>query len=720
MAKKKSELEELGLDKKTLDKIYVQAKIKATPYDYSLKDRVVLEASDSYSKTVNVFNQENKVERTILTRLGVDNLAEEELRYALFNMDPVRREYVFPNLNWYSDYELRDLLSVLLKSDLGFMYKHNNMVINEAMLTEAAKRLGVKAAEALIGLYTRLYAKDSIIPQLALTLWESAKGLSLDAVANLAFVREAMENGKGYVPDTDLENPLGQTLSQLFYIRAMDPNDCDSTLYPGHPKWSHLYSELLRQNVFESAMYMCEIYRAFNSMDPTDREALAPLLETSLCTLIDAKYDVNEAKFTSPDFDAFCGEPAASRFEKIQTYAYAQLSKNFPDVLTWNGTSVANHATDFQEPIFAICNDLHCKAWEDFRVKNFALMLQMCQEKGIDISDLREAADGGEVSGAGGGSGNGSEGDQDFGDMRMGTKYAPSEQAESGNPGEKAQSNSTPKLETMSNLIKSCDSKYTIDVQTVVNNKAYKDAYLKLLKPIEFITKELTKQIRAIKTYNFGGKNAGKSRGKLDSHTMYRYKTDPNVFYDTTYKIREMDLAFGIILDQSGSMYGDGMYNGMISLIMLHHVLTSLRINHAIVGHNSRNFNSVSIKKYVAFNEDAAHTLEVPYMLANLHSGGGNCDSGALNYMEQYIKRTRNKDKIVLIFSDGEPSECEESDLHKQIRKMEREGIHVIGLGIDFENIKHYYPDHANGRSLSEMVSILVDVLKRYVLDKKS
>ena len=298
MAKKKSELEELGLDKKTLDKIYVQAKIKATPYDYSLKDRVVLEASDSYSKTVNVFNQKNKVEREILTRLGVDNLAEEELRYALCNMDPVRREYVGPKLNWYSDYELRDLLGVLLKSDLGFMYKNNNMVINEAMLTKAAKRLGVKAAEALIGLYTGLYAKDSIIPQLALTLWESAKGLSLDAVANLTFVREAMENGKGYVPDTDLENPLGQTLSQLFYIRAMDPNDCDSMLYPGHPKWGHLYSELLRQNVFESAMYICEIYRAFNSMDPTDREALAPLLETSLCTLIDAKYDVNEAKFT--------------------------------------------------------------------------------------------------------------------------------------------------------------------------------------------------------------------------------------------------------------------------------------------------------------------------------------------------------------------------------------------------------------------------------------
>jgi hypothetical protein len=51
---------------------------------------------------------------------------------------------------------------------------------------------------------------------------------------------------------------------------------------------------------------------------------------------------------------------------------------------------------------------------------------------------------------------------------------------------------------------------------------------------------------------------------------------------------------------------------------------------------------------------------------------------------------------------------------------MEREGIHVIGLGVDFDNIKHYYPDHANGRNLAEMVNILVDVLKRYVLEKHS
>ena len=50
---------------------------------------------------------------------------------------------------------------------------------------------------------------------------------------------------------------------------------------------------------------------------------------------------------------------------------------------------------------------------------------------------------------------------------------------------------------------------------------------------------------------------------------------------------------------------------------------------------------------------------------------------------------------------------------------MEKEGIHVIGVGINFESIKEYYPDNANGKNLKEMLDIVVNILKRYVLEKE-
>jgi hypothetical protein len=714
------------LNESALNRVYTKAKIKASPYDYSLRDRVVLESiENNYHRVTNAFLKTNRTELELARRLGAEP-ASDELRHAAFSISSTDHTYEFPGIDYRDEDvkfgDLGDTLKALLHRNKGIAYKHNNLIVNEHYLSKISSSFSTKASEALIGLYARLYAKDSITPQLALTLVNDTKGASLDSVANLTYVKEALDKGKDHVPDVFVTKLSGQTLAQIFLLGIME-RDSSSDWYPGHPKWGDLYSEILRQNVIESAMYMCEIYRAFNLMDVNDRTALAPVLFQD-AKLLDIKYDPDDAKYKSPEFDAFSAEPADVRFEKIQAYVEDQLRANFPEVYAWSHSDVARLTIGFDVPIYGICSDLHQKAWEDFRVKNFALLLQACKDKGIDVSDLQSSAKSiGGASAPGADDDDDDDGDDDvdgdFGSMRRGVDYGSGDDAGSDDlVGKKPKA--SPQLETMSNLIKSCETRYDIEVEDVPNDMGLKNNYLKLMKPIEFLTKNLTKQIRAIKTYNVGGKNSGKTRGKLDTHTMYRYRTDPKIFYDITYKIREMDLAFGIILDQSGSMSGEGIANGMVSLIMLHHVLAALRINHAVIGHTSNRFNNVIIKKYVSFNEDPAHTMEVPYMLSNLRAYSGNCDSGALNYMEQYIKRVRNKDKIVIIFSDGEPTECSESDLVAQVRKMEREGIHVIGLGVDFDNIKHYYPDHANGRNLAEMVNILVDVLKRYVLEKHS
>ena len=97
----------------------------------------------------------------------------------------------------------------------------------------------------------------------------------------------------------------------------------------------------------------------------------------------------------------------------------------------------------------------------------------------------------------------------------------------------------------------------------------------------------------------------------------------------------------------------------------------------------------------------------------------GNCDSAALYYMEKAMTRVQNKDKIVMMFSDGEPTECKGDDLKKQVRRMERKGIKVIGIGINYPSIAEYYKDYANGANLKEMLDIVSNILKQYILEKK-
>lgn len=242
--------------------------------------------------------------------------------------------------------------------------------------------------------------------------------------------------------------------------------------------------------------------------------------------------------------------------------------------------------------------------------------------------------------------------------------------------------------------------------------------YNNLLKSINLLTKDLTRQIKNIKTYNTGGKMSGLKSGRLDTKRLYLYKQTDMLFYNNKYKIKEMDLAFGIILDESGSMDGEGIENGKITMILLHEVLKSLNVNHCIIGHNSSSYKQCNIHKYQPFKEDRNYSLMKCKNLINIEADDCNCDSGALYYMQKELNRVKNKDKICIVFSDGAPTHCSSSELKEQVKRMEKRGIRVIGIGINFENIKAYYPHNANGRNLKEMLDITTNILKEYVLEK--
>ena len=266
------------------------------------------------------------------------------------------------------------------------------------------------------------------------------------------------------------------------------------------------------------------------------------------------------------------------------------------------------------------------------------------------------------------------------------------------------------------------ESIYNYDVKYVKENIKSGDprieGYNRLVSSIKLLNKNLIKQIREIKTYNTGGKNSGLSKGRLDSKNLYKYRQTPNIFYNNTYKIKESDLAFGICLDVSGSMSGEGIENGKITMILLHETLKSLGINHCICTHTSRAHHQCVINKYQPFKEDKNYTVDKCYSLFDIYARGGNCDSGALYYMQKEFSRVRNKDKICIMFSDGEPTECTGTELKEQIANMEKHGIRVIGIGINFESIKEYYPHNANGKNLKQMLDIVTGILKEYILEK--
>jgi nitric oxide reductase activation protein len=235
---------------------------------------------------------------------------------------------------------------------------------------------------------------------------------------------------------------------------------------------------------------------------------------------------------------------------------------------------------------------------------------------------------------------------------------------------------------------------------------------------IKLLNSLLIKQIRDIKTYNQGSKLSGLFSGKIDAKNLYKYETSDNLFYNNKYEIKEMDLAFGIVLDASGSMQGDKITDGKVSMVLLHETLRALNINHSIIDHTARGNHTCIVRKYHDFKESKNYDITKSYAIMDIVAREGNNDAGALYYMEQALLKTQNKDKICIIFSDGQPTECSEQELKDQVKSMERKGIKVIGIGINLPEIAEYYTDYANGKNLNEMVKIITDILKQYVLNK--
>jgi hypothetical protein len=281
---------------------------------------------------------------------------------------------------------------------------------------------------------------------------------------------------------------------------------------------------------------------------------------------------------------------------------------------------------------------------------------------------------------------------------------------------------SSPVFEALDGLIDNFrQDKYKFTVTDIVSTSEEDRAeYEAIASKVKLVNSVLTRQIREIKTYNVGGKNAGLSSGKLDRKSLHKYKTNKDIFYQNTYKIKECDPAFGIVLDASGSMCGRGIADGRVTMIVLHETLKALGVNHSIVDHTCYGGRyECDIRRYYSFKEDKTYKITKNYGIVRTTAESGNCDSGALYFMEKALLRTKNRDKICLIFSDGAPTECTGTDLVEQVRHMERCGIKVIGIGINFPNISKYYGTYANGKNLQDMLNIVSDILKEYVLTKK-
>lgn len=182
----------------------------------------------------------------------------------------------------------------------------------------------------------------------------------------------------------------------------------------------------------------------------------------------------------------------------------------------------------------------------------------------------------------------------------------------------------------------------------------------------------------------FSGK---KFRAEKLVNRDYRY------FENTATKRDIPETAVGILIDQSGSMYGKQIRCATYAAMGMYKTLAELEhFDVAIYGHLST-YDEVVINRYIDFGFKPKNPVEV---LAGIYSDGGNIDEVAVTALGERLKSQMVDKKIMIIISDGLPHSMighAETRLRDLVKEYVKDDIHVFvaALGSDKANIDKVY-----------------------------
>lgn len=177
--------------------------------------------------------------------------------------------------------------------------------------------------------------------------------------------------------------------------------------------------------------------------------------------------------------------------------------------------------------------------------------------------------------------------------------------------------------------------------------------------------------------------------GRLDKRLTRAFTQEmPRLFYKKRAPVPQLDAAFALLVDCSASMY-DKMDETKLGLVLFHETLQSLRIPHEIVGfwedadrvteHEAPNLFQVAVDfgSSLVYGSGAA--------LMQLEPQQDNRDGFAIRCMTERLLRRAERQRILLVFSDGEPSAANYNDVgildtYEAVMRARRLGIEVISI----------------------------------------
>lgn len=222
-------------------------------------------------------------------------------------------------------------------------------------------------------------------------------------------------------------------------------------------------------------------------------------------------------------------------------------------------------------------------------------------------------------------------------------------------------------------------------VHVIRHNTPNKQKYNQILHQIEPIVRNLVKEMMALlRDMNEEAVQHHKRIGPIVEATE-AYRPDRTFFAKKKLPADLPNMALCVLIDQSGSMWGEKLECAKKTAILLERFASDIGIPIMVAGHNV--YDGVQLQIYTDFL--SANEEEDRYSLASIDTDGCNRDGLPIRLCCDMLADRPEQVKLMIIISDGAPNDTgysgEEAreDISKTVQEFRRKGLLIYGAAID-------------------------------------
>lgn len=259
---------------------------------------------------------------------------------------------------------------------------------------------------------------------------------------------------------------------------------------------------------------------------------------------------------------------------------------------------------------------------------------------------------------------------------------------------------------------------------------------------------------RSIIARSYSRNVPGYRSGKLNTAGLMKLaigSRHPNLIDDRVFRKKEIheskDVAVMLMPDLSGSMAGDKVRTATYAAFGLATTLARLNIACEVIGYTTGGvmpnsalmqmerdkrsgirydrFERLYMPILKTFDESMSFAVKNRFAMARTEvSLRNNIDGECIQVGARRLAQRKEKGKIMIVLSDGDPiggggraaSEKLKGHCKTVVKQVMESGVSVIGIGIESNSVRHYYPHHIVINRVDDLPKAIMNTLKQMIM----